>query len=231
LPRRLRSLTYNDAVNFPSTIGLIAVSYLLGSIPFSFLIVKLVAGRDIREFGSGNVGATNVARSFGKLPGLGALILDGAKGYCAILFAQWLTASRLPIPAAGDGNPLHSRAFWVGLAGLAAMVGHMFPAWIGFRGGKGVATAAGVFLAVDPIATAAAALVFLIAALATRFVSIGSMTAAASIPLVLRFVTHAPFWTVILSILISVAVIAKHHTNIARLISGRERQMGSGEKR
>lgn len=217
-------------MNATSIVELMVVSYLLGSIPFSFLIVKLVSGSDIRDFGSGNVGATNVARSVGRLPGVFALILDGAKGYCAVQFAQWLTASFSLVPMAGDTNPVHSRAFWVGLAGLIAMLGHMFPVWIGFRGGKGVATAAGVFLAIDPVATAGGVLIFLIATLGTQFVSVGSMASAASVPLFLRFLTHAPFWTVVLSILISVAVIAKHHLNIARLASGLERRIGRKEK-
>jgi glycerol-3-phosphate acyltransferase PlsY len=216
-------------VNALSITELLVVSYLLGSIPFSFLIVKLRSGSDIRTLGSGNVGATNAARAAGKLAGVLALVLDAAKGYAAVMFAQWLIAQRGIVPIPGDMSPMHSRAFWLGLAGVVAMLGHMFPIWLNFHGGKGVATAAGVFLAIDPLASAGGAIVFLIAVLLSRFVSLGSMAAAAAMPLLLRFMTHAPFWIVVFSIVISFAVIAKHHTNIARLAGGRERPAGSGK--
>src|SRR5687768_9797839 len=129
---------------------LIIASYLIGSIPFSYLVVRAFAGTDIREQGSRNVGATNVARTAGKLPGILALLLDIAKGYGAIAFAKWLvTLPAWPYtPVAG--SPLHSLEFWIALAGLIAVLAHMYPAWLRFHGGKGVATAAGVFLALDP---------------------------------------------------------------------------------
>jgi len=206
---------------------LVVASYLIGSIPFSYLVVRLVAGVDIRMHGSGNVGATNVVRNAGKLPGLLALVLDGAKGYAAVMLAGYLTT----LPAWPRLDPtgssaLHSRAFWLAFAGLAAMLGHIFPIWLRFRGGKGVATAAGVFLALDPRATAAAALIFLIVALATKFVSVGSLAAAATVPIFLQFLTRAPYWMVVVSVIISLIVILKHRTNIERLASGRERRIG-----
>lgn len=209
--------------------GLLVTAYLIGSIPFSFLIVKLVTGADIREFGSHNVGATNVARTFGKLPGIIALILDTAKGYAAVAIAKWVTASHewplAPI-AKTDTSPLHSRAFWITLCALLAVLGHMFPVWLRFHGGKGVATGAGAFLAIDPLALAAGLIVFAIVLVSTRFVSLASIVAAGSIPLFLRYLTHAPFWTANLSILIAIAIIVKHHSNIARLTQGTERRMG-----
>src|SRR4051794_23700629 len=101
--------------------ALLAVAYLLGSIPFSFLVVKLFAGADIRQHGSRNVGATNVARSFGKLPGIIALVLDGAKGYAAVAVAKWITARPdWPLPASADPSPLRSIAFWITLAAVVA---------------------------------------------------------------------------------------------------------------
>src|SRR5688572_13669801 len=130
---------------------LILSSYLLGSIPFSYLVVRLLKKEDIRALGSGNVGATNVTRSVGKIPGLVALILDIAKGWAAVMFAaQVVTATGWPFPY--DFHPiLGTRTFWLGLAGFLAVMGHMFPVWLHFRGGKGVATAGGVFLAQSPM--------------------------------------------------------------------------------
>jgi glycerol-3-phosphate acyltransferase PlsY len=206
---------------------LIVLAYLLGSIPFSWLVVKLFVGADIRQHGSRNVGATNVARSFGKLPGIIALVLDGAKGYAAVAIAEWLTARPdWPFGAIADASPLRSRAFWVALAAVVAVLAHMFPVWLKFHGGKGVATATGAFLAIDPKALAAGVIVFVIVILATRVVSLASILSAASIPIFLRYLTHAPFWTVVLSIVISIAIIVKHHSNIARLAQGNERKMG-----
>jgi glycerol-3-phosphate acyltransferase PlsY len=211
-------------------LALIVLAYLLGSIPFSFLVVKLFAGADIREHGSRNVGATNVARSFGKLPGIIALLLDVAKGWAAVAAAEWITARpEWPLAAMADGSPLRSRAFWVALAAVVAVLAHMFPLWLKFHGGKGVATATGAFLAIDPKALAAGVIVFIIVILATRVVSLASILSAASIPIFLRFLTHAPFWTVVLSIVISIAIIVKHHSNIARLAQGTERKMGGRE--
>jgi len=207
--------------------GLLVVSYVVGSIPFSFLIVKLMTGADIRQVGSHNVGATNVARNFGKLPGIIALILDAAKGYGVVALAKWVTASHdWPLPTGGDTSPIHSRAFWITLCALIAVIGHMFPVWLRFQGGKGVATGAGAFLALDPLALLAGLIVFGIVVVATRFVSLGSIVSAASIPLFLRYLSHAPFWTTVLSIGISLLIIAKHHANIARLARGSERKMG-----
>jgi glycerol-3-phosphate acyltransferase PlsY len=181
---------------------------------------SFVAGADIRQHGSRNVGATNVARSFGKLPGVVALILDGAKGYAAVAVARWIVAQP------GWDAPLRSTSFWVTLAAVGAVLGHMFPVWLKFHGGKGVATATGAFLAIDPKALGAGLIVFIIVIIATRIVSLASIISAASIPVFLRFLTHAPFWTVVLSIVISVAIIVKHHSNIARLAQGTERKMG-----
>jgi acyl phosphate:glycerol-3-phosphate acyltransferase len=206
--------------------GLLVIAYVIGSIPFSFLVVKVMTGADIRDVGSRNVGATNVARSFGKLPGIIALILDAAKGYAAVMIAKWVTAMPEWPFAPGDASPLHSRAFWVTLCALVAVIGHMYPVWLRLHGGKGVATGAGAFLALDPLALAAGLIVFAIVIIATRFVSLASIVSAASIPLFLRFLTHAPFWTINISILISILIIVKHHSNIARLATGKERKMG-----
>ena len=206
---------------------ILVVAYLLGSIPFSFLVVRLLAGADIREHGSRNVGATNVARTFGKLPGLVALLLDIAKGYAAVAVARWATSlPQWPLPASADASPIHSAAFWIALCGLVAVLAHMFPVWLRFHGGKGVATGTGAFLAIDPIALAAGVIVFLIVLIATRFVSLASMISSASIPIFLHFLRHQPFWTIVISMILVTSIILKHHSNIARLAQRQERRMG-----
>ncbi|HKR65396.1 MAG TPA: glycerol-3-phosphate 1-O-acyltransferase PlsY [Thermoanaerobaculia bacterium] len=205
---------------------LIVAAYLLGSIPFSFLIVKLVAGKDVREHGSRNVGATNVARTAGKLPGIIALLLDIAKGYIVVMVARAIT-SQPAWPFEPGTLPWQSREFWIALAGLLAVLAHMFPVWLRFHGGKGVATATGVFLALDPTVLLASILVFAIVLLVFRFVSLASIVSAASVPIFFRYLAHgAPFWRIVMSIAIAFAVIAKHHSNIARLAQGTERKMG-----
>jgi acyl phosphate:glycerol-3-phosphate acyltransferase len=204
----------------------VVLAYLLGSIPFSFLVAKTISGKDVRAEGSRNVGATNVARTAGRGAGVGALLLDLAKGYGAIALARWIVL-RPDWPIAAGTMPWESREMWIALAGLVAVLAHMFPVWLNFHGGKGVATAAGVVLALDPRVFLASMLVFAIVLLASRFVSLASILAAASIPLLFRFVAHqAPFWRIVVSIAIALAVVLKHHENISRLAGGSERKLG-----
>ena len=200
------------------TLGLLLLgAYLIGSIPFSFFVARLAAGKDIRTLGSGNVGATNVARSIGTKAGAVALVLDAAKGWGAVALARWFAGDGFASPEAASRATL-----MIGLAAIAVVLGHMFPVWLRFHGGKGVATAAGVFLALDPRAFALTLVVFLIVEIATRYVALASMLSAATMPLVLRFVEHQAFWIVVSSIVISIAIILKHHSNIARLAQGTE---------
>jgi len=206
--------------------AVVVLAYLIGSIPFSYLVVKLVAGKDVREHGSHNVGATNVARTAGKLPGIMALLLDVAKGYAAVAITRMIVM-RVEWPFDAGVLPWQSREMWIALAGLIAVIAHMFPVWLRFHGGKGVATATGVFLALDPIVVAGALLVFAIVLLASRYVSLASILSAASIPLFFRYLSRdAPFWHIVISIGIAIAVILKHHSNIARLVQGTERKLG-----
>ena len=207
-------------------VALIAGAYVIGSIPFSFLVVKLFSGKDVREEGSRNVGATNVARTAGKIPGILALLLDIAKGWGAVWFARWIVL--MPQwPFHPGVLPWESREMWIALAGLIAVLAHMFPVWLRFHGGKGVATATGVFLALDPKVIAGAIIVFALVILIFRFVSLASIVSAASVPLFFRFLANdAPFWHIVISIAIALAVILKHHSNIARMVEGAERRMG-----
>jgi acyl phosphate:glycerol-3-phosphate acyltransferase len=200
------------------TLALLLIgAYLIGSIPFSYLVGRLASGKDIRTLGSGNVGATNVARTVGTAAGAIALLLDGAKGWGAVALARWVAGGSFPTPEAADRATLT-----IALAAMAVVVGHMFPVWLRFQGGKGVATAAGVFLALDLRAFALAMVVFLLVEIFTRYVALASMLAAATMPLVLRFVERESFWIVVSSVVISIAIILKHHSNIARLARGTE---------
>ncbi len=214
-------------MSFVQPVSLIVLAYVIGSIPFSYLVARLVSGTDIRQAGSRNVGATNVARTAGKSAGVLALSLDLAKGYLAVALARWIVMRPGWPFASISASPLHSREMWIALAGLIAVLAHMFPVWLHFHGGKGVATAAGVFLALDPVVVAGGAIVFLIVILSTRFVSMASILSAASIPLFFRFLAqNAPFWRIVISIVIAIAVITKHHSNIARITQGTERRVG-----
>src|SRR5437763_6762673 len=189
-------------------LGVIVSAYLIGSIPFSYLVVRVVAGADIRQHGSRNVGATNVARTFGKWPGIIALFLDMAKGYAAVIVARWIVMRAAWPGAPGAGGALHSDDFWISLAALIAVLAHMFPVWLRFHGGKGVATATGAFFALDPRVVLAAVIVFIIVIITTRFVSLASILSAASIPIFFHFLApDAPFSRVMPRLPIAIAVI------------------------
>jgi glycerol-3-phosphate acyltransferase PlsY len=192
---------------------LTAAAYLLGSIPFGFLIVKLIGGGDIRFRGSGNIGATNVAREAGVLPGLITLVLDGGKGY----FSVWL-AGRLT-----DGNPR-----WMILAALLTLVGHTFPVWLRFHGGRGVATGAGVFLPICWQAVVGALIVWIVVLAFWRYVSLASISAAASLPLLVYLLyapRHAPPQSISAGASFAMLlIIARHRSNIIRLLRGTEPQ-------
>lgn len=196
------------------------IAYLLGSIPFGFLIVRLKSGADVRETGSGGTGATNVTRKAGRGAGIATLLLDAAKGFAAVWVARRLTGE------AGTS--------WV-VAGAAvlAVLGHCFPVWLKFKAGKGVATGLGVFLAIVPWAVLAAFAVFAVLFWRTRFVSLGAIAAAAFIP-VWTWGMHtwleplSDFAPIMAALCASSAVIiAKHHENIKRLLAGNENRFGA----
>lgn len=181
------------------------VAYLLGSIPFGYLIVRGKSGADIRETGSGGTGATNVSRRAGKAAGILTLLLDAAKGSVAVLIAK----------AFGGDD-------WViAAAAIAALVGHIFPVWLGFRGGKGVATGVGIFVVLAPVALLCAGVVFVAIVLLTRYVSLGSITAAVLIP-VLVWVQSDSRTLLVAAIVGAALIVFAHRGNIQRLASGTE---------
>ncbi len=205
-------------------VALLIGAYLIGSIPFSWIVMRLFKKVDIRAVGSGNVGATNVLRNAGKRAGLLALILDGLKGWVVVLVAKAVVNSAVWPLGVNGATATDSPSFWVGLAALVVVVGHMFPVWLGFRGGKGVATGAGAYLGIDPLSLLFTLLTFIIVLTVGRFVSVASMAAAAVFPLYLRFVTGGTTWEIIFSVAIGLLVIVKHRTNVARILSGEEKR-------
>lgn len=195
---------------------ILIAAYLLGSIPFGYLIVRAKEGGDVRETGSGGTGATNVTRRAGKKAGLITLLLDAAKGLAAVGLARWLATDDFGVN------------WWVTGAAVLAVVGHCFPVWLGFRGGKGVATGVGVFLGLSPLALAVALVVFIFVVWMTRYVSLGSITATALFPLCVWLLSLfvkpseglAPVMTA--ALLGGVVIIFMHRANIGRLIAGTE---------
>ncbi len=188
--------------------AVLAAAYLLGSIPFSFLVARLFGVPDVRKVGSGNVGATNVARAAGKVPGAIAFLLDASKGAIAVAAAQKLVDSPWPV-----------------LAGAVAIIAHMYPVWLGFKGGKGVATGAGAFLPTAPVPVLVAVVVFLVVAAITRFVSLGSILGCLVLVLAL-YVTFGPgveTWT---AAGLAALIIWKHRANLARIVRGSENRLG-----
>jgi acyl phosphate:glycerol-3-phosphate acyltransferase len=199
---------------------LLLAAYFLGSIPFGLLLAKLLGGADVRKAGSGNIGAANVARVAGPLAGMLTLLLDTAKGAAAVWLAARFT---------------HESDAWMMLAALAALAGHCFPVWLKFKGGKGVATALGVFLALCPLAALAALLLFAIVVAYWRYVSLGSISAAGAIPLLMYFLWaphHAPPLIIAFgSLAAALLVVYKHAGNIQRLMQGEEPKFSSSKKK
>jgi acyl phosphate:glycerol-3-phosphate acyltransferase len=199
---------------------LVVAAYLIGSIPFGLLLTRLLGGGDVRKVGSGNIGATNVARAAGLIAGIATLLLDAGKGAGAV----WLA-----------GRYTQESATWMMLAGLAVLVGHCFPVWLHFKGGKGVATAAGVFLVLCPIALLGAVLLFILMVAFWRYVSLGSISAAAAMPLLVYYLwapRHAPPLVVTFgSLAAAIFIVARHNGNIRRLIEGTEPRFSLGRKK
>ncbi|MGA2353900.1 MAG: glycerol-3-phosphate 1-O-acyltransferase PlsY [Terriglobales bacterium] len=190
------------------------LSYLLGSIPFGYLLVRLFKGEDVRAGGSGNIGATNVARKSPAL-GIATLVLDATKGLAAVFVARAVF---------GGG---HQRLIMT-TAALFAVLGHLFPVWLKFRGGKGVATSLGAFVLITPKSILCMVILFVMIAAAFRYVSLGSIVVAAAFPLLAwAFNEYSDSRQLILIALVSAFVIWKHRQNIARLAAGTEAKLGA----
>jgi glycerol-3-phosphate acyltransferase PlsY len=186
----------------------VLLAWLIGGIPFGWIIVQLMTGSDIRAAGSGNIGATNVLRTAGPLPGVLTLLLDAAKGF----FAVWL-AARL------TGGSVH----WMSLAALAALLGHAFPVWLRFKGGKAVATFIGAFAYLTPLPLAAVLLLFVLVVAWTRYLSLGSVIAAGLFPIACWMILHSA-WPVLLAAWGAAALIVwRHRDNMERIRAGNER--------
>lgn len=195
----------------PKLLAIPALAYLLGSIPFGLLIARIFGKLDIRQQGSGNIGATNVTRVVGPGAGVLTLLLDAAKGALAVILSERLS---------------NYTALWMMAAAIAALIGHCFSVWLKFRGGKGVATAAGAFAVLSPLALGCALLVFIIVLSVFRFASLASISAAAAMPLLIYFLWapgFAPPPVVTFGTLaITLLIIYKHDANLQRLVQGEE---------
>jgi acyl phosphate:glycerol-3-phosphate acyltransferase len=185
------------------------ISYFLGSIPFGYLLVRFTEGKDIRTLGSGNIGATNVFRR-SRLTGILTLVLDAGKGFLAVKLAGWLIGSME----------------WQAIAAVCAIIGHVFTVWLRFKGGKGVATGCGAFLALSPLAVLTTLISFAAILFLTRYISAASITATAFFPFIAYIygvTTPVLLWAIPGALLI----IVKHHQNIRRLFAGTENKLGS----
>lgn len=189
----------------------VIIAYLIGSIPFGYLVVRAKGGGDVRETGSGGTGATNVSRRAGKAAGVFTLILDALKGALAVIIAKSMMNA-------------DNTGWLIAAAAIAVIVGHIFPVWLAFRGGKGVATGVGVFLVLVPMAVLCAAVIFVAVVALTKYVSLGSILAAAAIPLfVWLFVLEVDLKPLLTAAVVgALLIVYAHRANIGRLLSGTE---------
>jgi glycerol-3-phosphate acyltransferase PlsY len=182
-------------------------AYLIGGIPFGYIIVRLKTGRDVRSLGSGNIGATNVLRTTGRAVAVITLLLDIAKGYCAVWLMAW----------ASDDSPV-----WMSAAALAVMAGHAYPIFLKFKGGKGVATFIGAFLYLTPIALLAVLILFVVVVTSTRYISLGSIVAAGTFPIAVWMILHPPAANVVAAFVAGAFIVIRHKGNIQRIRAGNE---------
>ena len=201
---------------FLNPILVLTIAYLIGSIPFGFLLVKLKTGRDVRASGSGNIGATNVLRTTGRLAGIATLALDIGKGAAAVWLADRLTAGNVR---------------WMAAAAMAVIAGHAFPVFLRFKGGKAVASFIGAFLYLTPIPMLAVLLVLVATVAYTRYVSLGSVIAAATFPLAVWMILHPGRSILLASILSGAFIVYRHRANLERLRKGTEHALSFRRRR
>lgn len=214
--RPARSLAYTRDVATFSYILVVLGAYLLGSIPFGYLTAR-AKNIDIRSVGSGNIGATNAMRVLGKPAGIFVLFMDALKGFIAVSLCAALTRQFIP-----DANV---ETFSI-IAGIAVVLGHNYTCWLKFKGGKGIATTAGVYLALAPWALLVALVVFIVAVALTRYVSIGSVTSAIALPATVWVMTPNNIFLGIVTTALGALAIYKHKSNIQRLMKGTENRLG-----
>jgi glycerol-3-phosphate acyltransferase PlsY len=202
------------------------IAYLLGSIPFGYLLVKIFRGEDIRLSGSGNIGATNVARSGAKGLGAATLALDTLKGLLAVWLASALAGSKYNLCGDFIVHPYVPALRLMAVGALFAVLGHIFPVWLKFKGGKGVATALGVFILLFPKAILIALGIFILVVALSRYVSLGSIVGAIAFPIVGWFFYHPDWISMLLASAVSLVIILKHHKNIRHLLAGDENRFG-----
>jgi glycerol-3-phosphate acyltransferase PlsY len=197
--------------------GLLAlvIAYLIGAVPFGYLLVRFTTGKDVRSSGSGNIGATNVLRTTGRAAGVATLLLDIAKGYFAVFLAAKMT----------DDDPL-----WMSLAALAVMAGHAFPVFLKFQGGKAVASFIGAFLYLTPLPMAAVLVLFVITVAATTAISAGSILMAGMFPLGVWLILHPPAPVLTAALTAGAFIVYRHKSNIERLRAGTENRFSWKKK-
>jgi glycerol-3-phosphate acyltransferase PlsY len=194
----------------------LVAAYLIGGIPFGYLLVKLKTGRDVRSVGSGNIGATNVLRTTGRSAAVITLVLDIGKGALAVWIADRFT----------QGSP-----FWTSAAALTVMAGHAYPVFLKFRGGKAVASFIGAFLYLTPLPLLATLVLFVIVVAATRFISLGSILGAGCFPLAVYLIDHPPLPVLSAALIAGVFIVVRHKSNMGRIRAGNENVFSFGSRR
>ena len=207
-----------------------AVAYVLGSIPFGYLLVRIFRGEDIRQTGSGNIGATNVVRSGAKGLGIATLALDALKGALAVGLAALVAGSKYNLCGDFVQHSCGSALRLMSLAAICAVLGHVFPVWLRFKGGKGVATALGVFCVLFPKVILVSLVIFILVVAITRYVSLGSILGAIAFPVVAYFMQNADWFSLLLASGVSLIIVLKHHQNISRLLAGTENRFGGSKQ-
>jgi acyl phosphate:glycerol-3-phosphate acyltransferase len=192
------------------------LAYLLGAIPFGYILVRLTTGGDVRAAGSGNIGATNVLRTTGRAAGIVTLLLDIGKGFAAVWLASRLTDGSMP---------------WMSCAALAVMAGHSYPLFLGFKGGKAVASWVGAFLCLTPAPLVATLVVFVVIVAVSRYVSLGSVLAAGLLPLAVWLISHPPLPVVAAAFVAGAFIIWRHKPNLDRIRAGEEHVLSFRGKR